>query len=31
MEGLQKVRPGDTVNPTEQPLTSEKDAPVKKE
>jgi membrane fusion protein, multidrug efflux system len=23
-EGLQKVRPGDTVNPTEQPLTSEK-------
>jgi len=30
-EGLQKVRPGDTVNPTEQPLTSEKDAPVKKE
>ena len=24
MEGLQKVRPGDTVNPTEQPLTSEK-------
>ncbi len=31
VEGLQKVRPGDTVNPTEQPLTSEKDAPVKKE
>jgi membrane fusion protein (multidrug efflux system) len=24
VEGLQKVRPGDTVNPTEQPLTSEK-------
>jgi membrane fusion protein (multidrug efflux system) len=24
VEGLQKVRPGDTVNPTDQPLTSEK-------
>jgi RND family efflux transporter MFP subunit len=24
VEGLQKVRPGDTVNPTNQPLTSEK-------
>ena len=24
VEGLQKVRPGDTVNPTEQPLTTEK-------
>ena len=31
VEGLQKVRPGDTVNPTEQPLTSEKGAPAKKE
>jgi membrane fusion protein (multidrug efflux system) len=31
VEGLQKVRPGDTVNPTEQALTSEKDVPVKKE
>jgi membrane fusion protein (multidrug efflux system) len=30
-EGLQKVRPGDTVNPTEQPLTSEKNVPAKKE
>jgi membrane fusion protein (multidrug efflux system) len=28
VEGLQKVRPGDTVNPTEQALTSEK-GPVK--
>jgi hypothetical protein len=28
VEGLQKVRPGDTVNPTDQPLTSEK-APAK--
>jgi membrane fusion protein, multidrug efflux system len=26
VEGLQKVRPGDTVNPTDQPLTSEKPA-----
>jgi membrane fusion protein, multidrug efflux system len=26
VEGLQKVRPGDTVNPTAQPLTSEKAA-----
>jgi multidrug efflux pump subunit AcrA (membrane-fusion protein) len=24
VEGLQKVRPGDTVNPTSQPLTTEK-------
>jgi membrane fusion protein (multidrug efflux system) len=31
VEGLQKVRPGDTVNPTEQPLTSEKNVPAKKE
>jgi membrane fusion protein (multidrug efflux system) len=31
VEGLQKVRPGDTVTPTEQALTTEKDAPVKKE
>ena len=23
VEGLQKARPGDTVNPTEQPMTSE--------
>jgi membrane fusion protein (multidrug efflux system) len=30
-EGLQKVRPGDTVNPTEKPLTSEKNLPAKKE
>jgi len=29
-EGLQKVRPGDTVNPTDQPLTSE-NAPAKGE
>ena len=28
VEGLQKVRPGETVNPTDQPLTSEK-APAK--
>jgi membrane fusion protein, multidrug efflux system len=28
VEGLQKVRPGDTVNPTDQPLTSE-NAPAK--
>ncbi len=28
VEGLQKVRPGDTVNPTNQPLTSE-NAPAK--
>ena len=28
VEGLQKVRPGDTVNPTDRPLTSEK-APEK--
>jgi RND family efflux transporter MFP subunit len=26
VEGLQKVRPGDTVNPTDQPLTAEKGA-----
>jgi membrane fusion protein (multidrug efflux system) len=26
VEGLQKVRPGDTVNPTDQPLTTEKAA-----
>ena len=26
VEGLQKARPGSTVNPTERPLTSEKDA-----
>jgi membrane fusion protein, multidrug efflux system len=31
VEGLQKVRPGETVNPTEQALTSEKGAPVKKD
>ena len=31
VEGLQKVRPGDTVNPTGQALTSEKGAPAKKE
>jgi membrane fusion protein, multidrug efflux system len=31
VEGLQKVRPGDTVNPTEQPLTSEKGSPLKKD
>jgi len=30
VEGLQKVRPGDTVNPTEQPLSSEKDSPAKR-
>jgi membrane fusion protein, multidrug efflux system len=30
VEGLQKVRPGDTVNPTTQPLTAEK-APAKGE
>ena len=24
IEGLQKVRPGDTVNPTDRPLTAEK-------
>jgi membrane fusion protein (multidrug efflux system) len=30
VEGLQKVRPGDTVNPTDQPLTSE-NAPAKGE
>jgi membrane fusion protein (multidrug efflux system) len=28
VEGIQKVRPGDTVNPTDRPLTSEK-APEK--
>jgi membrane fusion protein (multidrug efflux system) len=29
VEGLQKVRPGDTVNPTEQALTSEEGSPAK--
>jgi membrane fusion protein (multidrug efflux system) len=29
IEGLQKVRPGATVNPTERPLTSESTEPKK--
>lgn len=31
VEGLQKVRPGDVVNPTEHALTSEKEVAVKQE
>ena len=29
VEGLQKVRPGDTVNPTDRPISSEKPKPGK--